>query len=163
MENCQVKIQSQFDEWYNTLHTRNIYDNSTNISVDTDVTRSSVANTSIATMTSSNSVVGSMNSFSSANNTSSSLNSTKSSNGPNSVSSRIDHMSPIPGDKSSTVSINRNSNNTQVNQINSVTASSNRVPKVAASKDDSVNNDILAFYQAKEELMRRRATSNSNI
>ena len=30
LENLKTKIQSQFDEWYNNLHSRNIYDDNNN-------------------------------------------------------------------------------------------------------------------------------------
>jgi hypothetical protein len=133
LENSRTKLQSQFDEWFNNLHSRQLYVDS-NVASAPAEDKGGQSQASIISPPTSSKHKANSDSFSSS-------------------ATSHDSASFAAGSKSNTSTIS-DAISSKAASISSISPK-NRL-ELAASKDESVNEDILAFYQAKEEMLKRR-------
>lgn len=134
LETSRMKLQSQFDEWYDNLHSRKLYDTDNQSAIATSAYRSprpsnAVSNTSIL----------SNQSFSQS----------------DTLTSESDRTSVESGSMYSMNQSSQRRNSLSTTQRRSEPHQA-KVDGLAPSKDETVNDDILAFYQAKEEMLKRK-------
>eukprot|EP01035_Chromulina_nebulosa_P018170 gene18170-23828_t len=146
LENCRMKMQSQFDEWYNILHSRNLYDNTNTSSKSNNNLTNGIATKSISSMTTAPNPI----------NTSIIESSVNTINRYNLAASPIN----LDGEKPKKILVN-NFMNANDSSSTSLTSSLTNSLSTSLSNNkynnlDDVNDDIQAFYQAKEELLKRK-------
>lgn len=133
LENCRLKMQSQFDEWYNNLHSRNIFvGNNGNEQSFQDHQNSIITKPS---------PVPERNPWSEPR-------------------SGMGGASPRIAEEKRSVATAQPSPAVLVSTVKKLqpqsTPNSNSSKQQSNVSEDDVNEDILAFYQAKEELLKRR-------
>jgi hypothetical protein len=143
LEKSRVTLQNQFDSWYNALHARD----GQILSTSTQQSRSSYADRTSVT-------VGGNSASSSAENdlkqrhSSSENNAKRASERP---SSSAGLESPRGGSTT-----DRSRKHREAEERNKKLGSSSQSNVTDSDGEDEVNEDIMAFYKAKEELLKRR-------
>ena len=168
IEKCRATMQSQFDQWYSNLQARNGVlggptSSSTHGSAYAD---QAPTNTSMSMLSSSSSTAAGLNM--SMQSLESSDYGTSSSGGRRVPSLQFDAKADKPDSKSTEPSGAYSQSNQRQQQYSHQSGGSvgSRTPLSAApsylaeSKDEEVNEDIKLFYQAKEEMLRRRGGGN---
>ena len=149
IEKCRATIQSQFDQWYANLHARNgMIGNGTGASSSSSAHTSAYAYSEQPSMQSTASY----------------------GNGGLSMSMDSD-LSTAPGRRVPSLQFDDKAGDSKAQysprghappqQVSTQGSRASAVPAhLAESKDDDVNEDIKLFYQAKEEMLRRRGGAN---
>jgi hypothetical protein len=154
LEKSRATMQNQFDQWFNSLYNRGgvILKSNPHSSMYNNTASSSSSNTTNNTSNMNNN----HNNYPSSSSVSSSLESKQSYSKANttisSLSSSVPYSLEADSKESSSYQQQRHTNNQHKHPALSTTTTGD-----SSSSSSDVNDDIMAFYQAKEELLKRRA------